>query len=188
MGVETAPPRMTVEEYLIWAEDQDGRHELENGRIVAMAPERTLHLVVKGNVYQALRHAIERSELSAVALPDGASVRIGPQTIFEPDALVYAGAHLPDDTIEVPAPLIVVEVLSPTTARRDATTKLAGYFAVPSIAHYLIVDPEERLLIHHARRGGGAIETRISRTGSIDLDPPGLTIAVADVFPAKHGP
>ena len=37
--------------------------------------------------------------------------------------------------------MIVVEVLSPSTRHIDASKKLAGYFRLPSVAHYLIVDP-----------------------------------------------
>ena len=37
----------------------------------------------------------------------------------------------------------------------DAGGKLADYFGVPSVMHYLIVRPLRREVIHHARRGGG---------------------------------
>ena len=56
--------------------------------------------------------------------------------------------------IEVPNPLILVQVLSPSTPHIDASAKLAGYFSLPSVAHYLIVDPDKPLVIHHARREG----------------------------------
>jgi Uma2 family endonuclease len=47
------------------------------------------------------------------------------------------------DDLEVDNPVVVVEVLSPSTARMDGTTKLNGHFKVPSIQHYPIVDPGE---------------------------------------------
>ena len=68
---------------------------------------------------------------------------------------------------------------------KDLRDKLVGYFQVPSIVHYLIVDPDDRLVIHHARGGGDAITTRILSAGSpLKLDPPGLEMAVAELFPA----
>ena len=86
--------------------------------------------------------------------------------------------------MEVPNPIIVVEVLSPATAKYDTGAKLAGYFQVPSIQHYLIVDPVSRLIVHHARQDDATIITRIVTDGSIDLTPPGLALALPDVFPS----
>jgi Uma2 family endonuclease len=66
---------------------------------------------------------------------------------------------------------------------KDLRDKLVGYFRVPSIAHYLIVDPDNRLVIHHAR-GSDAIATRILHDGALKLAPPGIELAVAELLPA----
>ena len=61
----------------------------------------------------------------------------------------------------MPQPVIVVEVLSNSTARKDRTVKLGGYFAGPSIEHYLIVNWEEREIGDYRRdrrRAGKACE------------------------------
>jgi hypothetical protein len=47
-----------------------------------------------------------------------------------------------------------------------------GYFSLPSLAHYLILDPERRVAIHHKRGQGDIIEIRIPSEGVIRLDPP----------------
>ncbi len=78
---------------------------------------------------------------------------------YEPDALVNCGAPMADDAVAAPCPVVVVEVLSPSTAATDTGGKLAGYFAVPSVAHYLIIHPTKRVVTHH-RRVGGHMETR----------------------------
>ena len=78
--------------------------------------------------------------------------------------------------------MIVVEVLSPSTRRVDAALKLAGYFSVQSVEHYLIVDPDEPLVIHHARGDGKVIATRIIREGEVRLDPPGLGLTLKEVY------
>ena len=174
--------RMSVDEFLAWAAEQPGRYELENGLAIAMSPERALHAEVKASAYIALRGAVQRSGVPCRAMPDGMTVRIEHGTAFEPDALVYCGPRLPDDAVEVAEPVIVVEVLSPGTAQRDFGAKLAGYFAVDSIRHYLIADPERRLLIHHARGDGDLIVTRIVSGSVLRLDPPGLDLAVAEFF------
>jgi Uma2 family endonuclease len=79
---------------------------------------------------------------------------------------------------------VVVEVLSPSNAMKDLRDKLLGYFRVSSIMHYLIVDPDDRLVIHHAR-GSDAIATRIVSGGSLRLDPPGIELVAAELFPPE---
>lgn len=180
--------RMTADEFLVWAaarqgERQDARLELIDGEVVAMAPERVRHLEAKASVYGALAAAIRRIGASCFVLPDGASVRIDGWTVFEPDALVYCGERLGGDEVIVPNPLIVVEVLSPSTAYNDLGRKLTSYFMLPSVQHYLIIDPERRVIIHHARGAGEMIMTRIVSHGTVKLDPPGLEMTMADLLP-----
>ena len=79
-------------------------------------------------------------------------------------------------------PLIVVEVLSPSTAAVDHGIKLEGYFSLPSLARYLILDPERRVVIRHKRGQGAVIETRILHEGAMRLEPPGLDLRVMDLF------
>ena len=170
--------RMTVDEYLVWAEAQPGRHELVNGRVLAMAPERVRHTMIKGEVFASLRDAIRNSGKPCQAFCDGVTVRIDASTAYEPDAAVRCGKPLDGNSIEVPDPLVVVEVLSPSTRGHDTGAKLTGYFLVPSLRHYLIVDAGREVVLHHRRADDGAIETRIVGFGAVELEPPGLSVTV----------
>ena len=183
----TALPRnkMTMDEYLAWAEGQPGRYELYAGTVYAMSPERTRHGEVKFAVQTALLAGIRKEGIECHMLPDGMTVRISRDTAHEPDALVYCGAKLPGKSIEVPSPTILVEVLSPSTRYIDASAKLAGYFSLASVQHYLIIDPEKPLVVHHARKSGEEIATRILHQGAIRLDPPGIEVDVEDFYPAS---
>lgn len=172
---------MTVEEFLLWAEDRPGRHELVGGRVCAMAPERAGHARAKIKAQRALEDAIALAGLPCEAMGDGMTVRVDAATAYEPDALVYCGERLPPGATLVPAPAVVVEVLSPSTGFYDRHGKLAGYFAVPSIRHYLIVDIDRRMVIHHAR-DGEEILTRLLPSGPLRLDPPGLGLRVEDLL------
>ncbi|HEY0439281.1 MAG TPA: hypothetical protein VGD36_04340 [Xanthobacteraceae bacterium] len=115
----TPAPLMTVDQFLAWAEGQEGRYELYNGVACAMSPERVAHGEMKFRVQTAL--AIRSSSFPAISLP--------------------------------------------------------------SVAHYLIVDPEQLPVLHHARAGADTVLTRIVHEGTIRFDPPGVEIAVADLFP-----
>lgn len=176
---EPARARMSSDEFIAWAMDQPRgeRYELVAGEIVAMAPERSAHALTKGLVFRRLAEAIETAGLACTAYPDGMAVAIDEATTYEPDALVRCGPPLPDDAVRLTDPVIVVEVLSPSTRARDAGAKLEDYFRLPSLRHYLIVKTENRTVIHHARDAAGTITTRIVRGGPIVLDPPGITLA-----------
>jgi Uma2 family endonuclease len=177
--------RMTVPEFVAWAERQpSGRYELVHGFPVAMAPQRVEHAEAKFLVSPALGAAILRAGLACHAMPDGMSVRVDDETVYEPDALVYCGPKVPGATIFIENPVIVVEVISPASEAVDTGDKLVGYFRVPSVAHYLIVHPRQRVVTHHARGTGDLIETRIKAAGELRLDPPGLSLTIGELLPA----
>jgi Uma2 family endonuclease len=175
-------PRMNVDEFLAWSEGQPGRYELFRGEVQAMSPETVGHAQIKAAVHAALLAGIRRRRLPCHVLPDGVTVRIDDATAYEPDAQIYCGQQLPPTALEVPNPIIVVEVLSPSTRRVDVSLKLAGYFRLPSVSHYLIVDPTQPSVIHHSRGTGGTILTRIVTEGVMVLDPPGLDLALSDIY------
>lgn len=174
---------MTVDEYLAWAEGHPGRYELYAGTVYGMSPERAVHGKVKYAAQTALLNGIRRAGVPCHMLPDGMTVRVAKDTAHEPDALVYCGEEVAGTSVEIPNPVIVVEVLSPSTRHIDATAKLVGYFSLESVEHYLIVDPDKPLVIHHARGNGDAIATRILDRGPIQLHPPGIEVRVEDFYP-----
>jgi Uma2 family endonuclease len=142
---ELAKPKMTVDEFLAWAEENPGRYELSEGEVYAMPPRALNHAKTKFAVQSALLTSIRKAGLPCHMVPDGATVRVSNRTAYKPDALVYCGPQKPGSDIEVPDPVIVVEVLSSGTRHIDNAAKLSGYFALPSVCHYLIVDIEKRL-------------------------------------------
>ena len=155
--------KMTADEFLAWAENlpkEAGKFELWDGEVVVrhgpgFEEERSEHWDAKGAMYRALHDAIKRAGLPCLAAVDGPMV---------------------------PNPLILVEVLSPGTAKRDRGVKLEGYFTLPSLSHYLIIDPDRGLLTHHKRGAGSAIEAGIVAGPRLQLDPPGLDVDLTEVL------
>jgi len=175
------PQRLSREEFRRWAEGQTGRYERIAGEPVAMSPERVQHVRIKSRVWAALDRAITTAGLDCEALGDGVTVEVDADTDYEPDAVVNCGPPVPPDAVSATNPVIVVEVLSPRTEAIDTSDKLADYFRVASIQHYLIVSARRREIIHH-RRDGEAIVSRVANLGSIHLDPPGIVIDVVDIY------
>jgi Uma2 family endonuclease len=175
--------RMDVDALLAWSATIPGLHELVDGEVFAVAPERAGHGRVKFAVQAALNRGLRRLSLLREMLPDGMTIGVDAHTAYEPDTLVYCGPRIDPDAVEAP-PAIVVEALSPGTQSVDAGTQLAGYFLLPSVVQCLLRDPRNprsACAIRH-RRTGATIETRIVSEGSLPLDPPGIALAVGDLF------
>jgi Uma2 family endonuclease len=91
---------------------------------------------------------------------------------------VNCGPVDPDASI-LPNPVIVVEVVSPTSEARDVHEKLRDYFRIPSVSHYVIVYEDRGYVVHHRRQGVEMVETAFVSSGTLDLTPPGLSVPVA---------
>jgi Uma2 family endonuclease len=183
MTVLKKPAKMTADEFLAWAEAQErGRFELIAGETVAMAPEIADHGRAKFAIALALREAIKKAAVNCEAFVDSLTVRIDADAVVEPDALVNCGERVPPKSLYAPSPIIVVEVVSPTSRLRDFSEKFIDYFRVPGIQHYLIVDLDRRLVLHHKRGDAGTIITAIVKEGALQLNPPGIEIALDGVF------
>jgi Uma2 family endonuclease len=84
--------------------------------------------------------------------------------------------------VAVPHPLVIVEVLSPSTSSTDRAWKLQEYFRLPSLRHYLIIWADKQQIAHHRRGDNGEIETRTVTRGEMKLVPPGITLTVDDIY------
>ena len=183
MTEQPQPARFDADAFIAWAAEQPrGRYELVGGAVVAMAPERAGHIRAKLAAVNALAAAIAASGRPCEAMTDGMSVRIDDLTVYEPDALVRCGPRTPDDAVEIADPILVVEVVSPSSRAVDSGAKLADYFRLPGLRHYLVVNAEAHAVIHHRRGDSGDIATAILRDGTLILDPPGLALDVPAFF------
>lgn len=186
---------MTFEEFLAWAETvpkEAGRFELWDGRVIpkrgpagSMNAECSQHWEMKLAMAVALREAIKAAGIEAHVAADGPTVKLSPSgRSVEPDVLVYLGAKVPRDALIVPEPIIVCEVLSPSTAKHDTSAKLEGYFTLASIQHYIVADPDKPMLIVHSRMAEGTLATRLlsDPAATLRLDPPGLVVSLSEVL------
>ena len=143
----------------------------------------------KQRAFDALRNAIARADLAYFAMPDGPKVRISKDRAYEPDALVAPLPEPANDQLEISNPVIVVEVLSPSPSsiKRDLTTKVQGYALVASIAHYIVIDPVECSVLHFRKQGESLAAPQGPVQDVLVLDPPGLRLPITDLLPIDHG-
>jgi Uma2 family endonuclease len=175
--------RLTVDEFLAWAVRQpEGKYELIDGVVVMQQAQKWEHSKVKFQVAIVLRDAIVKAGVPCYVASDGPTVRISKHKAFVPDALVAPLPEPESNDLEINNPVIVVEVLSPSTERTDTTTKLRGYFKVASVRHYLVVDPAKHTVTRYGRGRGGALTRRVFRKGELILKPPGVEVRLSDMF------
>jgi Uma2 family endonuclease len=179
---------MTADEFIAWAmaRPETEHYELIDGEVIAMAPERIGHARVKFRIVRHLAEALEAARLPCEVLIDRVSLRADPNTVYEPDVMVRCGDPLDPDLVEISDPIIVVEVVSRSSRGADKGAKLDAYFRLPSVQHYVMVNADRRVAVHHRRSGVDAVTTQIIRAGPIELDPPGVVIEAP--FPPERGP
>ncbi len=116
--------------------DDGNRYELVDGELLVTPSPRVRHQGVSGELFYLLRQALPAG-LRLLAAP--MDVRFGPKRQLQPDLLVVRDEGLEAARVES-VPLLVVEILSPSTRSRDQVTKRRVYEqeGVPS---YWIVDP-----------------------------------------------
>lgn len=180
--------KMTSDEFLAWAAAYEGEEKLEliDGCIVpkhtAMAPETLKHHNVKVAAFDALRLAVKKAALPCEVLIDALAVRVSENKTFIPDISVRCGPQLDERSREIPDPLIVVEIVSPSTKNFDFGGKLQGYFQVPSVEHYVVIDADKPLAIHFTRANQSALTAALASTGSLRFDPPGMDLDLGAIF------
>jgi Uma2 family endonuclease len=173
--------RLDYEDYR--AIPPDGkRWELVDGEIEVTPAPSPFHQELVGNLFILLRAQFHAPVKVFVAPVD---FIFGPHDVMQPDLVVTDPAQVSDRGIEGP-PLIVVEVLSPTTTVYDRTIKSRRYAAL-DVPHYWIVDPAMTRLECYR------LETRTYRevaTASLDEvlahpDFPALRLALGALWPQQ---
>jgi Uma2 family endonuclease len=141
------------------------------------------HARAKLSLTIAIRETIARAGLHLEIGLDGLGVRVGPRSSYQPEAVIFPRGLIGESDRYAPQPIIVIEVLSPSTRSKDLTIKAAGYAQVPTIQHYLVIDPETRELLHYRRNGGALVPAeKPQKDGGLRLDPPGLDLDVGNLL------
>jgi len=132
-------------DYLGW--DENVRAELYDGEIVMMAPPATRHQRASGELFFQIRTYLEGKTCKIFAAPF--AVRLFPEkddsdtTVFEPDIVVVCDSEKLDDKGCNGAPDLVIEIISPSTAKYDRIYKFRKY-QLAGVKEYWIVDPETK--------------------------------------------
>jgi len=190
MSITTAPDRLlSAEEFLALPEDPFSERMLIGGRVIEVPMTRRswYHSTVESNVVDLLkqwRRAQQRFNCRIASGEAGCKLRDAPDSVVGIDVAVFAhdAAPQPDDktTLFMRAPLLAIEILSPSDILEHVQEKVSDYL-VAGVPLVWIVDPHFRTVVVHRPDS-----TPEMFTGEEELigDPhlPGLKVTVKDVF------
>jgi Uma2 family endonuclease len=193
---EPAIRRITVGEFLRWEDGTDTRYELVDGFVVAMAPAAPRHGALVLRLGGAI-NATLRGRPSCAAYGEAGIVRPDrDDTFYVADIAVNCDRLQPDDQM-ICNPILIVEVLSPSTANFDRNTKVPDYRRIPSVEEILLLDSTTmfaEILQHDGDRWITEIVQGPAATLSLNSVP--LTISMAELYEGlplpetagQHGP
>jgi len=187
IAVRLSEPPMDVAAFLDWTDGVDGRWELDRGIPVEMQSERAGHNRAKRRCADAMERAIGTAGAPCEVFADGMDVVLD-GSVYVPDAMLRCGPTLADDATRLSDPIVIVEVLSPSNSLIEMTTKIDGYFSLPSVAWVLLVNTATRTIHSYARGADALLMRRHGEGDTLILDPPGIALAVADMLPLPPDP
>lgn len=172
---------LSTEAFLAWENEQEMRHELIDGLVWAMPGGTRGHSIITSNLGSALHTAVS----STPCEQHGPEYRVRAPTgeIMYPDAWVRCGP-LDDRATEAPDPVVVFEVLSPSTRTKDLVRKRRIYRSIPTLRHIGFVEPDRVHVEHLVRPDGGAwsAETLASLDEVMELTAIGVRLPLRSIY------
>lgn len=133
----------TIDDY--YALPDDVRMELIDGQFYDMGAPLNPHQVMVGELYAILRECVKKHGMPCIALVSPVDVQLDcdRKTMMQPDVMVLCGREKLKRNVVYGAPDFVIEVLSPSTRRKDLYLKLFKYDRA-GVREYWIVDLDKK--------------------------------------------
>lgn len=169
---------MTVDEFLAWEARQELRYEFDGFQPVAMTGGTVEHSLIQGNLIAALNARLRggpcRAHGSDLKILVAGSVRY-------PDAFVLCTA-VPRGATVVETPVVVFEILSPSTSGIDRIVKNQEYRDTPSIRRYVMLEQTRQAATVFERQGTDWVGHVVSDETELPMPEIGITLPLADLY------
>ena len=175
--------RMTVAEFVRWHDGTDRRHELVDGRPVAMSPPSGRHAVSCRSIFRALDRRLTRP--CGAMFGAGVALSVDEKECREPD--VFVTCEPTPEHIFLNA-RVVVEVLSPSTERDDRTVRLDFYQTLPAVEAVLLVWQDKRRVQLYVRDDSGWPGLDYTGLGIVPLAGLGIELPLDEVYAGVEFP
>lgn len=178
--------KLSLEEYLELDKNSEEKYEYFDGEIFAMAGGSPNHARIGGNVYESLQRKLRGKSCEAF----NSDMRVKVPAAFPyryPDVSVVCGEPVFDKLQgqdQLVNPILIVEVLSPSTEAYDLGKKFTAYQSIESFREYLLIAQDAPFVIQHIRQGKGRwLRIEISGMESeIQLETLGITLTMHELY------
>jgi Uma2 family endonuclease len=169
---------MSLDEFLAWEREQPERYEFDGTAVTMMTGGSAAHVTIGMNLAFALRQALRGTPCR----PFGSDMKvIANGSIRYPDISVVC-QPIDDRDDRLTEPVVIIEVLSPTTERIDRGRKKFDYFATPSVRQYAIVEQDERRVDLYTRAEAGWTNEVITGDLVLKLSSIGVELRLDTVY------
>jgi len=131
---------LSVYDYLHGERHSDIKHEYIYGQVFAMAGASLKHNLINGNLYGLLWNQLRNT--ACFPLAGDMLLKTSDEKYRYPDLFVACDDDSSDDDYVREQPILIVEVLSASTRRRDKTEKREEYIALPSLQEYVLIEQD----------------------------------------------
>ena len=179
---ERALRRMNVEQFLRWEDGTDTRYELVDGFPLAMAPPARAHGILCARLAGAIDASLRGRRPCTAQTEAGIAWPDRDDSFYVADVAVSCRPYERGEQL-VREPILIVEILSPSTERHDRLTKVPVYRGIESVEEILLIDSESEYAEVLRREGSQWITILVRgpdavlRLASVDL-----AVGMADLY------
>jgi len=161
---------ITVEEYIQHEITSKTKHEYHDGKIYALAGGTLNHGLLCGNVYSGIRNQLTQKGSDCIPFTSEVRVHISERNSYVyPDAMVIYGdiEKSKSESNSVTNPILIVEVLSKSTAEYDRGDKFYFYRQLPDFKEYVLIEQDRHIVDVHYKAENSDL-WRITRYEGLD--------------------
>ena len=173
--------KISVEDYLEGEKISPVKHEYVEGEVFAMAGTSDNHGRIAGAIYAALFNHLRDSPCEPFF--GETKVRVTKKVYYYPDVLVSCEEN-PENPYFRNAPILIIEVTSPSTEHIDRREKLLFYQQMPSVQEYVIVSQHKmNVEVHRRQPNGGWITYYFDESDAeIEFQSVKLTLPISEIY------
>ncbi len=184
---EIAVAKYTYDAYLALEKEENIKYEFHDGMITAMAGGTPAHALLSMNVGSSLNNELRSSNSSCNVYSSDLKIRVDAtnRTYYPDVSVVCDKPHTSEkDSNAITNPILIVEVLSESTAGFDRGAKFAHYREIPSLKQYVLVSQTEAMVDTFFRVNDNTweIETLLGLDSDVELKALGITLKMSDIY------
>lgn len=172
--------KISVSDYLEGELKSDIKHEYVDGQVYAMAGASEQHNTISANVLTEIKNELKQAESQCKAYISDMKVKVNEFIYYYPDIVVSCHDNSDDEYYRI-NPALIIEVLSPSTRKKDKTEKRMYYQNMPSVKEYVLIE-QDRCEIEVSRKSDNWRSLFYYPGDDINFESIGITLSVEDIY------